>query len=258
MRTCIWCQKNEKDRMFSTKAHSIPKSIGGNRICKNVCDDCNSYFGSKNGEGISIEEVLKEAFNITRQRLLESPETKELRNSKRKNRFKSIYFEIFTKNDGSKRLKLKKSFRRNRAYQSKLSRYFKRGLFKIFLEESERQFGNGLDSRFNFIREYARYNIGNYPIFYFERKVGIIITFNGEAESPEIFFDRMNYLHSGNGFAEIEFLGHVFGIPASRMWELDCENYIKNSIKKKIYFFKKVKPIKYLIDMDLTLNILND
>ena len=258
MRTCIWCQKNENDKTFKTRAHTIPESLGGKNICENVCDECNLYFGSKNQDGFSIEEVLKETFNITRQRMLDSPEIKYINNSKRKYRFKSKYFKISTKSDGSTKLKLKQSFRKNRTFQSKLSRYFKRGLYKVFLEESERQFGNALAPKFDFIREYARYNLGKYPVFYFERKLGIILMFNDEAESPEMIFDRMNYLYSGNGFTEIEFLGHVFGIPIQRMWEFDFDNYIKNSIKRKTQFFKEVKQINYLIDIDLTLSILND
>lgn len=46
MKKCIWCNKTEVETKFDKLAHTIPKSLGGQKICENVCDICNSFFGS--------------------------------------------------------------------------------------------------------------------------------------------------------------------------------------------------------------------
>jgi HNH endonuclease len=69
-KTCIWCKKNETEVTFLRAAHIFPKSLGGERICKNVCDVCNSYFGSKQSQSPSVEIALKEPLNISKTYLL--------------------------------------------------------------------------------------------------------------------------------------------------------------------------------------------
>lgn len=54
---CLWCLKEEAKTTFNIKAHTIPKSLGGQNYNKNVCDDCNSYYGNSLEVGYSIEEV---------------------------------------------------------------------------------------------------------------------------------------------------------------------------------------------------------
>ncbi|MBK0368245.1 HNH endonuclease [Flavobacterium agrisoli] len=39
-KSCLWCLKKEPDVTFIKKAHTIPKSLGGQNYNKNVCDDC--------------------------------------------------------------------------------------------------------------------------------------------------------------------------------------------------------------------------
>ena len=256
MKKCLWCQRNEKETYFETKAHTIPKSLGGKFINPNICDECNSYFGSrKNIDRIAVEEILKETFSITRRRIQES--TKLIKSTKKLNRFKSRYFEIRERN-GKPKLKIKQSFRLKRGFQSKICRYFKRGIYKLYLEELNRQKSIGFEEQYHFIREFARYNLGNYPIFYFERRFGAILLLNHEGDSPKLIFDRMNYLVSDYGFTEIEFLGHVFGFPIRRLYELEIEKYLKKSIDKKKKLFKRVKEIKYLTDVDLMFSVMNN
>jgi hypothetical protein len=69
---CLWCLQKGPNVTFAKKAHTIPKSLGGQNFNKNICDDCNYYFGnsdSHNGK-YSIEVALKEAFTISRKRFL--------------------------------------------------------------------------------------------------------------------------------------------------------------------------------------------
>ena len=43
---CIWCDKSKPEVTFKTEPHIIPESLGGKEIGTDVCDQCNSYFGT--------------------------------------------------------------------------------------------------------------------------------------------------------------------------------------------------------------------
>lgn len=252
MKKCIWCKRNENETTFNKLAHSIPKSLGGKNICQNVCDECNSFFGNTQLNHASIEETFKEVFNITRARLLHGFQI--FTKNKKKERFKSRYFNI---DIPKKKLKLKPAFRRELSFQIKLTNTFKRGLYKVYLEEVERQLGIAHDEKFDFVRQVARYGIDTYPLFYFYRTNGIIMMLTDEAENPSIFFQKMNYLHNNDYYVEIEFMGHVFGFPINRYWELMLETNIKDSISKKNGFFNRYKEVKKISDIDLLLNVMD-
>jgi len=256
MKKCIWCLKTESEKEFSKQAHTIPRSLGGKMINPNVCDECNEYFGFRKSDGIAIEEALKEAFIITKKRMQES--ASKIRNpAKKPERIKSRYFEVRDKN-GKSSLRIKTSFKFLPGFQSKLCHYFKRGLYKIYLEELNRQFGLGFEPEYDFIREFARYNLGQYPVFYFERSAGVILVLEDEMDSPKIIFDKMNYLlRDKYGFTEIEFMGHVFGFPTRRLYEFEIHLYLRETKKLKQKFFSAIKGIKYLTDIDLALKIMN-
>ena len=57
----------------------------------------------------------------------------------------------------------------------------------MFLEEVERQKGDGHNPKFNFIRDFARHDKGDYPVFYFERLNGIILMVKNWVIRPEFF-----------------------------------------------------------------------
>ncbi|RPD93445.1 HNH endonuclease [Aureibaculum marinum] len=255
LKKCIWCLKSYPEITFNKRAHTIPKSLGGQNYNKNVCDNCNEYFGNRNSHNgkYSIEEALKETFIITRKRLLSSKQV-----IKRKvGRFKSKFFEVKVKN-GKYSLTIKSSFRFEKGFQNELARAFKRGLYKVYLEELNRQKGMGQEEKYNIIRDFARYDIGDLPVFYFDRKIGAFIMFDRESETPFLFFDRMKYLIKSEKFDEIEFLGHVFGFPVTQFNQKDLEIYFKETKKLKTEFFRGFVKIEKLTDIDLTLSLMND
>ena len=64
---CIWCLKTKPDVEFLTKPHTIPRTLNPNNIGFDICDSCNSFFGSDDKSGkvtFSIDKVLKEFFNV--------------------------------------------------------------------------------------------------------------------------------------------------------------------------------------------------
>jgi hypothetical protein len=181
-RTCIWCSKSEPLVKFNKKAHTVPQALGGKNICENVCDDCNAFFGNVSNRAPAVETVIKETFNITRARLLSS--LTGVGKNKSMARFKSTYFKV----DFEKRkMGIKPQYKFNKYFQATLGRQLKKGLYKIFLEETERQRTMGHNSQFDFIREFSRYDLGDYPVIYFERMHGMIMISQNWVDSPEMF-----------------------------------------------------------------------
>ncbi|VXB87536.1 HNH endonuclease [Flavobacterium sp. 9AF] len=252
---CIWCLKSEDKVTFIKKAHTIPKSLGGQRFNKNVCDDCNEYFGKTTKKnGYSIEEALKETFCLSRQRFLINRKTK-----RQIGKFKSKFFDIKERN-GKTRIVIKRTFLLKSDFQKESCINFKRGLVKMWFEEYDRQTNHllCLDSKFDYIRNFARFNKYDIPILYFERNIGIFIMFERESETPILMFDRMEYLYDDDFFTEIEFLGHVFSIPKKEYSKENYLNYIKKSFDLKKGIFKNAILIRKLIDVDFTLRIIDE
>ena len=250
-RKCIWCLENEPNVTFEKKAHTIPKSLGGQNFNRNVCDDCNYYFGNRDSHNgkYSIEVALKEAFSISRKRFLLGGIPK-----RKVGEFKSQFFEM-KERKGKFRLGVKPSFMF--ASQLELCRAFKRGLYKIYFEELNRQKKVGFESSYDIVRSFSRYNNFDLPVLYFTRNIGVMIFFKSEAETPILFFDRMNYLYSDDKFAEIEFLGHVFGFPIANFSKEEFEDYAQKSIEMKKDFFMEAKVIEKFTDIDIALSVMN-
>lgn len=256
MKKCIWCKENELVTTFYKLAHTIPKSLGGKMTCENVCDDCNHYFGNISEQLPSIEETFKETFNITRLRLLGKDKVGK---NKVLAKFKSTYFNVDIHKG---KFALKPKFQLKPNFQKVLCRQFKRGVYKVFLEELERQEKKGSLSKFDFIRNFARYNKDDLPVFYFRKGVGIILSNEMSLKTPVFDIQQdcsFNYLFSDNNFIEFEFLGHVFGIVKNEFWHDYYEDYIdKSQSLKDNFIFSYMIEIEYLIDIDLALNVYND
>lgn len=256
LRICIWCRQTEEKVSFKKVAHTIPQSLGGKNICCNVCDSCNLVFGSHYQGSPSVETIIKETFNVSRMRFLNS--NNQIGKNKKLPRFSSIYFDV---NFNKRKIDLKLAFRLQAGFQEKICRQLKKGIYKIYLEEIERQKGIGLDPQFDFIREFARYNLGDYPVFYFQRSFGAIAISNDWVSNPQFHLEgdyQMKYLVQEPGFFEFELLGHVFGITTSRSWEIALDNYLKKTGDQKKKYFKSIKSITKLSDIDLLLSILDE
>lgn len=200
--------------------------------------------------------VLKETFNIARVRFLESQG--QIGKNKPISKISSEYFNI---NLQKRKISLKPAYKLQIGFQEKLAFQLKRGLYKIFLEEIERQTGDGHNSKYDFIREFSRYGFSDYPVFYFRRLYGIIPVALPWVINPQLFFEEQyqsKYIIQEPQFFEFELLGHVFGIVTSKYWQLSSDNYLKNTIKAKNQFFHKPQLITKLTDIDLMLTILDN
>lgn len=254
-RQCIWCRFGEPKVSFHNEAHIVPQSLGGERLCDNVCDSCNSFFGSRGKGVLSIEEAIKETFGISRMMILH--QQNKMGKNKPGKRFTSRLFNV----DLVKRsLSTKPSWRLHRGFQQDLSRLFRRGIYKMFLEALEADSGKALDPKYDFVREFARYDYGNYPVFYFPRRFGVIPLVQEHIDSPQLHISRYRskYLLSTESFIEFEFLGHVFGIPTSRHSHLIADNYFEQTHAVKKALFSGVVLVKFFNDVDLSMNSLKE
>ena len=127
----------------------------------------------------------------------------------------------------------------------------------MYFEELNRQKKLGYEANYDIVRSFARYNNGDLPVLYFTRRIGVMLFFKREAETPILYFDRMNYLYSNEKFVEIEFLGHVFGFPIAHFTKEEFEDYAQKSIEMKKEFFVEVKVIEKFTDIDISFNIMN-
>lgn len=253
MKKCIWCLSCEDDATFEKVAHTIPQSLGGKQVCVNVCDDCNSYFGNHQNKFPPVETILKEAFNISRYRFLQG--SKQIGKNKAFPRFKSTYFNInFEKNS----ITTKPQYKLQQGFQRTIGRLLTRGVYMLYLEELERQNGLGLQNNFQHIREFARYDNNELPLFYFNRKYGLIFSANEWLIDPQLQLEhKMKYLLTRDDYEEIEFFGHVFGVVKDVSFFDKKEEILKKSLKMKVDFFTHVIIVRYFGEIDLTLKILN-
>lgn len=58
---CIWCGRTKEDgASFNHVPHILPKALGGQETCTDVCNDCNSFFGDDRIKyAISQDEAVK-------------------------------------------------------------------------------------------------------------------------------------------------------------------------------------------------------
>lgn len=251
MQTCIWCGKRSPSVTFEKKAHTFPKSLGGENICKNVCDSCNHYFGSPSSRSPAIEVVLKEILNISKFLLINPKELPQ------KKRFKSEYFDI---NQNKRIVKMKQRYSLRKGYQEKLGRLFRRGLYKVFLEERERQKNDASEPRFDFIREFARYDFADYPVYYLKPKLQILFYSKVDIFKPTIrFTPQSDEIDNEFKIFEYMIMGHTFCIPTNRYFsEFYLTDYKKHLIKTDNAFGTDLVPINYVEDIDFLFMFMNE
>ena len=247
---CIWCRNVAPQVSFRRPAHIFPQSLGGKRICQNVCDSCNFYFGSKKTGLPSVEIALKEPLNISRIYLLS-----QLNKTQKLPRFKSEYFDYDLKKH---LIQPKYKYRLISDFQSIFTRQFKRGIYKIFLEERSESVGDAFNSRFNFVREFSRYGIGDYPVFYCQPNVPAIFASMEDLKNPVIrFTEHSEEVMKQFGFYSYYFMTHTISIPTIRTYELTLANYTNYMLKGEKTMFAKIIPLKYITDLDFIFSFAN-
>jgi hypothetical protein len=243
---CIWCLKSKPDVSFFNEPHTISKQLGATNIGFDICDSCNTYFGEIDKQSpyqMSPELAFKEIFNVMRFLLVVKKDAnawKEL---------KSIYFDY---RDSKKALVIKKRFEVTRKFISNLTNQFKRGIYEVFLQEYHRCTENGLDDRFYAVRDFARWNVGDLPLYFMEGNGIYFIT--DDINSPSLSFNNKVLSEIDNyGFYQIWFAGSIFFLEVTPRAELSREIYLRRESQEFIgsgNLFKEVRKMRYITDID--------
>jgi len=173
-----------------------------------------------------------------------------------KERFKSEYFNY---NPKVQTIKTKTRYNLRRGFQEKLGRLFCRGLYKVFLEERENQRHDALDERFDFVREFSRYNLNEEKVYIFKPKFGVVYLSTEDTLHPLLrFTDVSDELDLDFRAFEYHIMGHYFCIPTSRLFENTCLSLYKKRLKDIDHpFGLEILPIRYATDIDITFSHLD-
>jgi len=231
---CIWCKREKSLTSFYTAPHIVPKSLGGSEIGVDVCDDCNNFFGkcTQENKTISHDLAFKEVFNACLNSLGERPKTKQTYSSA-----------LFYYNRVEDKIKLRRSFSLIHFTQQ-----FKRSLFEIFLQKYHTTYPDENLERFEAVRKYARYGIGDLVVLYAFNKM----VFHFDNKEHDIRLDmsrRQKDFINETGFYHFFFCGkHLF----LQVLPLTSEAAWPNNVK--IMYDKAVIPL----DDDCKLDVLNN
>jgi len=250
MKKCIWCSKSSPAVTFDKIAHTYPQSLGGKRTCENVCDLCNKFFGDKERFLPSVEIALKEVLNISRHIILTQ------NGKKSQKRFTSEYF-VFNAN--SNVIKHKMKYKLTAGFQEEFARRFRRGIYKIYLEERERQKGDALDSRFDFIRAFARYDFNDCLIYYLKPKFKILGISDETTSDPQIHFtkysDNIDKIYR---FYSYSFFGHNLVLPTHNVFHEEFLELYKGYLRRNDALGKDLIEVKSIFDIDFAFEYLSD
>lgn len=179
---CIFCGRDSTITSFRERPHTMPKSLGSINIGFDVCDECNHYFGEPDELSfpkLSIEVCVKEVFGLMKV-LIYGGNTA--------GRLKSIYFSYW---ESKNKIVFRSHFKFNDRFLTTFAIQFKRGIYEMFLQEYHKQTGKGLEDRFNQIRNFARYNTGNIPLYYLVNN-GILLL-EKELQHPKFSFSESQF-----------------------------------------------------------------
>lgn len=250
---CIWCSRGRPHVSFEKKAHIVPQSLGGNEICKNVCDECNAFFGNRKPDTPSIEETIKEAFIIPRTMFLEYKGA--IGKNKALVKPSSRYFKLDWR---TRSTKAKQGYSLDPVFQRSLGIQLRRGIYKMYLETISHKGLDANQDRYDFIRSFARYGLGDPPVFYFLKRSTNFLLVSNWTEKPTIRIGSerpFDYLVDAQSFTEFDFLGRTFGIATSGVWQLSFDQYARDSSTAKADSFRGVLEVHDFDDIDLALTI---
>ena len=237
---CIWCEKSAPEVTFYTEPHILPHSLGGCEIGRDVCDECNHYFGNATKGVPSINLAFKEVFGCFRM----------FGNNLNENSYKRFRSAFFQYRHSEHKIKINNTFD-SRA----ITKQFKRGLYEVFLQKYHADTGNGNHPMFDYARKYARYGIGTPHIYYAFNN--IIFETEGDEHSilnmnKECIDDMME-----SGLYRFWFYGHIFYIEVLPVvynakgigfLQKEASAFLLPAVgNEKIYEFKDVMEIDFFM-----------
>ena len=246
--TCIWCLKSKPETTFNNKPHTIPRGLNIENIGFDICDSCNSYFGTDEKGKIvtySLDKIIKEFFFIHKFMLSKRHELswRDLRSQ----------FFVYQHNKG--KLKIKVDYILNPTYANEFTRKFKRGIYCMFLQEYHRITENGLDARFDTIRNFVRDDKGDIPLYYLVNNVGIRMTEDLDLPLQIPFTEFTLKRIDDYGYYHMMMTGLNFYLAITDQASQNIE-WLKDETNKSIgsgFVFSKLIELRKINQIDFTL-----
>ena len=170
---------------------------------------------------ISVETAVKEIFGVTRFMLnLEREGHKE-------DMLKSRYFNFWRSRNT---LQFKSSFSGKPQFRRVFTKQFKRGLYELFLQEYHLETENGLDSRFERVRRFARYGTGDLPVWHLQTRMMLV---ESNLAVPKLTFSQRSIDEIDTyGFYSMYLWGFWFYLEVTPIADLTREVYLREQAKK--------------------------
>lgn len=221
--TCIFCGKSKPETTFFDRPHTTPHSLGSDRIGFDVCDKCNHFFGEPDKSmypRLAVETCVKEIFGVIRFMLNLEREGHE------NDMLKSKYFNFWRSRNI---LQFKSTFKSNPYFRRTFIKQFKRGLYELFLQEYHKETENGLDPKFDRIRRFARYGIGDIPVWHLQTRLLLV---ESNLDIPELRFSDYSLEEIDTyGFYSMLLWGFWFYLEVTPRAELAREIYLRRVAK---------------------------
>lgn len=222
--TCIFCGKSRPEVTFHEKPHTTPHSLGSDRIGFDICDSCNHFFGEPDKSmypRIAVETAVKEIFGLIR--FLLNLQSEEHQNDE----LKSKYFNFWRSRNT---LQFKSTFSGKSYFRRTFTKQFKRGLYELFLQEYHLATENGLDERFNRVRRYARYGIGDLPVWHLQMRMVLV---EKSMAVPKLYFEQKSLDDINTyGFYSMYLWGFWFYLEVTPTADLTREVYLRDQANK--------------------------
>ena len=171
---------------------------------------------------IAVETSVKEIFGLIRFMLnLE-------RDGHEKDELRSAYFNFWR---GRNTLQFRNSFSGRPYFRRTFTKQFKRGLYELFLQEYHLATENGLDPRFDRIRRYARYGIGDVPVWHLQTRMMLI---EADLSVPSLKFTQSSLDEIDTyGFYSMYLWGFWFYLAVTPRADITREVYLREQAKEK-------------------------
>lgn len=242
---CIWCGKTKPETTFKSKPHIIPEALGGQEIGLDVCDQCNSYFGTATQGIPNMDLVFKEIFNATKFSMSE-------RNANSWKKYKTIFFRYEHKRST---FVIKSNFR-----EHIITRQFKRSLYEVFLQAYHKETHDGNNSKFIAVRDFARFDRGDLKVFYVFNN----IVFTEDCNVPPVLhFSQSNIdkMHE-TGLFSFMLHGHIFYLEVFPLaFNANGERYLKEEANRVLINVKgneKISEMRSIYQMDFFMTRFNN
>ncbi|WP_157593178.1 hypothetical protein [Rufibacter tibetensis] len=223
---CIWCLKGKPDgKTFKNRPHIITRQVGNTNVGFDICDECNFYFGTSGKiDQFTVSPEIAFAEIVNSINFLAKPSKNELS-------YLELQAKYFRYYHATGILELKKAFQVRPNFVKDFTRQFKRGIYEAFLQEYHFITTQGLDSAFKKVRNFARWNMGDLPVYFLKINSNPSPTIKPTWPAPILTEHSLAHINEF-GFCQLEVPGYIFFLEATPNAASTRNSYLKKEYQK--------------------------